>query len=387
MTNYTAIKNIILISIIVKIIYFLTAFIAANFSEIDFWERGTYRSEEPIVNDLLKIFRRNDVGWYERIAIKGHEKITPIDLAPNNIKGWQQSYYAFFPLYPYCIRMLLSITGDFTTNNCVEVSFLFSIVISLSCFICFFFFAKDYFKDVKKAFEATLLLIIFPFHYYFSVFYTEALFLLLVLLCFISINNKQYLVLYLAACLLVLTKATGILISIPLALWFMEKKNWVLERKDFYKIGLLFSLMSLTMIFYCIYLKNMTGDYFAFSTAQKGWNRFFSNPILTLLKVKTGFDSILSIYTVLFIILSFITYKKLGLSFLFLVVISLLIPISFGSVISMPRFISVLFPFMLVLTNYITPLSIIKRSILYTLLFILHIITFFTWLDALEFSC
>ncbi len=203
---------IVLIALVVKIsyIFFGTVYLD-GFDELHRMGQKKY---------VLELFERNDAHWYKRIAETGHEHITPDKLGYCNGDGQEQSYYNFFPLYPATIGIAMRIFKmDFLSMASI-LNFLYSIL----CFLLFYFFTSKEIKSNRNALLSTILLILFPFHYYFSMYYSEALYLSLVLLCFLMIQLNKNLLLSIFLVLLVLVRPNGMFMTIPLFIYFIEKR-------------------------------------------------------------------------------------------------------------------------------------------------------------------
>ena len=366
--------KIILVALLVKIIYYLFAILVSNYSS-KFPSIALYTFKNDSVPGLLKIFKIHDAGWYELIAVNGHHKISTSDLKPSEANKWQQSYYAFFPLYPLITGTSLQITNW----HYFTVAFFWSLIFSITCFLVFFEFAKIYFGDEYVAFYSTLCLIVFPFNFYFSMFMTEALFVLLLLLAFLSIKKGNWIVFSISGSLLALTRPNGIYMVIPLIIYFFESNEWKISKKKLVFVTLALLVIASTFAAYCIYLQHMTGDYFAFATAQKGWNKKFSIiPFTTLFSSGEWRQQVLSIYTVLFMFFAAISVKRFPFSFHVLIWICLLLPLMAGSVQSMPRYISAIFPFSLLLGKYISNYRL--RNIVVLILLAGQLWSFYFWI-------
>jgi hypothetical protein len=109
-------------------------------------------------------------------------------------------------------------------------------------------------------------------------------------------------------------------------------------------ISCLFLAGPLALVLYGMYQYQMTGNYMAFGAAQAGWGRRFMFPFMAFFRegdVRMQFNSV---YTILVMVYAIYFARKMPLSFQLLVWIGLLLPLTAGSVVSMPRFISMLFP-------------------------------------------
>jgi hypothetical protein len=374
----SAIK-LLVISLLLKIAYLFFAFIILD---------------DPSVfsfDGYCKMIQRNDSGWYEKIAINWYPEITEKkDLGYNNGREFKQSEWAFFPLYPAMNRVFICWPGiDFDMTGLI-----YSLLFSCLAFIGFYWFCMNYTGNPDKSFYLSLLLILFPFHYYFSMMCTEAVYFTLLIFSFISISERKYLLIPFLIIPLVLVRPNGIIGLIPLYLYFLER-NDIISKKSFRvksllsrKIlltSLLFLTGILAFILYGFYQKHMTGNFFAFSAAQAGWYRRFMFPFMSFFRRGDFTTQFNSVYTLTFILLAAISWKKFPLSLNILIWTGLLIPLFSGSVTSMPRFISVIFPFTILIGDWLY--SFRYKYYVLGLLFFLQLFVFYFWLTGHPFSC
>jgi Gpi18-like mannosyltransferase len=366
---------ILLIAIGVKIIYFVFAeLVSINnpFPNIDASSFFDHNKKHGLIN----ITALNDGQWYKGIAEKGQQHVTPEDLMPNIKNGYSYSSYIFFPMYPYTIRFLMKITG----LGFVEIGFIFSIVLSLILFIFFYRFSIIILGDEEQAFWATILLIVFPYHFYYSMLYTESMFLVLLLLSFYAIEKKYWFVFIISGSLLVITRAQGIVMGLPLFVYLLEKtkRENIISYQTFFKTSL-FSFMLVAYIAYGIYLKYMTGEYFAFTVAAKGWLRPLSfNPVAGLFTENFWRAYVLSAYATIFIILAIFSYQKVRISFLLVILVGIVLPLATCTTNGMPRYISVLFPFMYIFSHKLVKLK--YKPLIIVVLFCLQLFSFYFFL-------
>lgn len=337
----------------------------------------------------LSLFKRNDSDWYERIYKNGYPKMNEADWKQVDSLH-EQSTWAFFPLYPLSVKAISKLTH----TNFTTAGYIHALIFSLLCFTCFYLLAFEFFQDENKAFYCTLLFIIFPFHYYFSMLYSEAIFTFLVLLAFLSIQKGKYYVLLIPALLLPLARVNGIILLVPFAIAILEQEQILAKTKlQLSKINLqtilklsLLLVMILSFVAYAYYQHEMTGSYTAFSKAQSGWWRQLKMPYASFFargEMQAQFNSV---YTILIMIVAIYSFKKLPISYNIFIWISLLLPLLSGSTQSMQRFIIVLFPFMFIFGNYIyTNFPKTKYAWLFVLFF-LQLSCFYFWIISDPFS-
>ncbi len=180
---------------------------------------------------------------------------------------------------------------------------------------------------------------------------------------------------------------------LPLYLYMLEDSG-ILNGKsvDFSKLfgrqNLLRTISFITgpmaFLLYCMYQHQMTGYYFAFSIAQAGWYREFMFPLLSFFRRGDFATQFNSVYTIIVILIFGFSWKKFPLSLNVFIWISLLFPLFSGSVTSMQRFISVIFPFSMILGEW--TFSLRNRNLLLVSLLALQLFAFHFWLVGSPFS-
>ena len=148
--------KIIAVALFIKVIYFVFAIIL---------DKGIENGVAPLsLQAFTQIFEKNDSGWYLNIAESWYPKITNrIDLGYGNGEDYRQSKWAFFPMYPFILRITHLITG-MSVNH---AGFYWAIFFSLLSFLLFYQLCKEFGIDEKESFYLTLVMMLFPFHYYF----------------------------------------------------------------------------------------------------------------------------------------------------------------------------------------------------------------------------
>lgn len=340
-------------------------------------------SSKSLYHQYVSIGMKNDAYWYESIAEKGYSRITEKkDLGYANGADYKQSEWAFFPMYPLTVGGFAKLYGGDYKSSASILSLLFSAL----ALIGIYWFSLLYFKDKQKALFVSLLFLLFPFSFYYSLFYTEAYFFCCMIYAFIAVHYRQYFVLSLCIIPLVLLRPNGIIILLPLYLYYLEHNNLLLRYKFDWKkifslknilISLFFITGPLAFLGYCIYQYKMTGYYNAFSIAQAGWYKEPTFPLLALFRRSNFASQFYSFYTIVALIFAGFSWKKLPLSLNILTWLCLLMPLSGGSVISMGRYISVIFPLFLMLGSLLYKTK-YKYPIL-AVVFSMQLLSFYAW--------
>lgn len=375
------IVKIILISLGIKLSYLFMVFIINYNTEYGFWEQTIFsKNKESIIKST---WYKNDTGWYLDIAKNGYKAMPKDSIGFCDDRGIKQSSYAFFPLFPVSIYTF----SELFNLKLYQSGFWLSWLLSTIAFIVGYYTIYVFAKNKQIAFTSICLIILFPFHFYYSIPYTESLFLSLLGASFLSIYYKKYSLFALAASGLVLVRPNGLVMLLPLALYFLERNNLSLLPKNIYNKPknylalLLFIIPVIIFLTFCYYEYTLTGDFFAFKTAQKGWCKdgeiFFWN---TLLKSNNLNEIYNSAYTTLVLLFLTLLFYKLPLSLTILSFIGILMPLVAGTSVSMHRYISVVFPVFMLLAYYIYKFNTQLKSIIFILLFTSHLVSYWFWL-------
>ena len=328
-------------------------------------------------NSIYQLFARNDWGWYMRVATQGYSVAhSPGEIGCCDGVHFKQSEWAFFPLYPLLVRFTMLI---FHLNSTMA-AFWLSILLAWGALWVFYGCCMDLFGfQDKKAVMATLLFVLLPFNYYLHVYYTEALFFILVGGSFWAIKKKKLALMSLLVMMMVLTRPNGLVLLLPLFVFLVSLES---DLKKNYKklIAKCLWLLSGPMVFglYCCYQYLMTGQFFAFSIAQRGWCRYLTLPYHAFFRDETWVCGFNSAYTLLVIGFWLYNLKKLTLPMNILVAVSILLPLCTGSVQSMARFIPLIFPLVVAFSEHFKPGW--KNYTALVILFGLQLWSFYFWI-------
>ncbi|SFT35378.1 Mannosyltransferase (PIG-V) [Lishizhenia tianjinensis] len=376
------IYKIILLSISFKLLYIAFAFFLAEVKD-DF-------SVEKSSDDIIRLFKRNDSFWYENIHDNGYPEInTKKDLGWHKNEIFHQSSWGFMPGYPLLVKTV-STLFQCSFNS---ASFSISILFSTLCFLVFYWLATQWFQDTKNAFFATLLFICMPFQYYFSMMYTEAIFAFLLMGAFVCIQRKKYFVLSLFCAFMVILRANGLVMLLPLVLFLFEKEQLLVAYKLQPKIWSWSTLKKLSFLSlpllcfgaYVLYQYVRTGYPNAYSIAQQGgWYREMMFPLAGLFRQGDFGTQFNSWYAILFMIIAGFAWKRLPLSFNLIVWFNILLPLSAGSSTAMTRYISIIFPLFFVFAFWLRNIK--WKYALLPVFTGLQLYMFYFWLISDDFS-
>jgi hypothetical protein len=305
---------------------------------------------QKLFNDVWPLgqtFIRWDAGWYYSIAEGGYYT--------GYLHG--QANQVFFPLYP----ILIAIVQRCTHLPAVAVGVSMSLIAFVASLIIFYdLVAVRYGEPIAR--WATVLLAFNPFALFFSLMYTESLFLLLSLLVFWLIQKNQWWWAALVAGVATATRASGVFLGlIVVAQWAwsqQEQRNHASKRFTQLSEFAALTILSLSgLVLFCTYLQYHNHDALAFVHLQRYWGRpgisnllpEWNNVTAQIREhVKGYFDLLPYILwygaTFIGIIGGILLIKQRDYWFALYVALSLLLPLSSGTVGSMDRYVMVLFP-------------------------------------------
>jgi hypothetical protein len=275
-----------------------------------------------------------DSGWYLTVIRDGYTEPFWTGML------YGQANYAFFPLYPYTVRLLANVIPAEIAGTVVSTACLFagSVFLHLYC-------RERHGESAARM--AVISLNAFPGSFIFSSLMTEAMFLMLTVGSAYFALRNGYLAASVLAGLAGITRPLGIILTGTLLLdWFWSRIARLRQPIDWRDV-LYLCLAPIPVFLFMLYLYLQFGDAFAFSNVQYFWQRPFGNPFNNLfLFLDTNRDA-WSIFTSFFVFVSLILLlvcsRHLTAGELIFTVISILVPLSTG-LMSIPRFIVALYP-------------------------------------------
>ena len=293
-----------------------------------------------------------DAEWYFKIATEGYRY---------NGDPTVQQTVVFYPLYPMLARGLAAITGLTPAHALLVVANL----AGLSAIVALFKLVREEFGD-QLALTAIALLSFFPTSVLLSAGYTEPLELLLIILFFLVLKEKRYLLAALFAGLAVADRSTGIVL-LPVLVWEMWRNR---DQKPFLALLLPCVLLATSGLWlFMLYLWSAFGDPLIFSAGQTAFHTetTMTARIIAALTLQPFTTMILndwnpwgqdSWFTLLFIVLIVVGWFRLRSSWTLFAAGVLLLPyltLSGGPAgfVSMGRFNLVSFPLFVVLADLI----------------------------------
>ncbi len=154
---------------------------------------------------LLGPWAHWDGVWFVRIAADGYRA------------HWDSQ--AFFPLYPLLVRVAATGVGDYVVAGLVV-----SLAAYAGAMVVLFKLARAE-LGARVALWSVVLVSVFPTALFFQAVYSESLFLLLTLLVFWWARGGRWALAGAAGLLAVLTRSSGLLLVLPLALLWWEQRR------------------------------------------------------------------------------------------------------------------------------------------------------------------
>src|ERR1700726_575065 len=298
----------------------------------------------PNTHPVINMWARWDAGWYLDVAKSGYRFLPG-----------EQSNVAFFPLYPYVIRLVhvaVRLPGD-------AGWLLVGIIVSNAAFFVALIYLYrlirlDY--DRRTAARAVLYLCVFPTTLFLSAVYSESLFLALVVTAFYYARGARWLATGVPGAAATLWPPAGIPLVFPLGFEYLSKREfqWRRIRAD---CGALI-LPPLALAGHLAVLRWRFGSWDVISKAEaiEGWNRSLTLPWNTLLYSlhhigsSVGYHGAFEfVFTTILIALAIFACFRLRPSYAIYSIVSVLFTTSWGDLKSAPRFGLVIFPIMILL--------------------------------------
>lgn len=304
-------------------------------------------------NPFLDLLARWDSQWYQWIVQEGYW-----------LRPGQRSNVAFFPLYP----MAIDLVAPFVGNNTVLAGVIVSNAAFLALLIVLYQLTKLESGSDQTARRTVFYLAIFPTSFFFSMMYTESLFLFFIVAA-IYFARKQ---LWVWAALMGLLAGTARVVGVltwGLVMWeWLRVHGWNIEaihrqqswrnlwdglKRDWTDI-LVIALIPLGILSYIVFLQQNFKDPVAFSTVQSAWGRENIGPWAVIVRDIRVLSSegmglgnlsrILNLTTMAVILgMSVTIWRRLGAGYALFTLLALLIPATSASQ-SLMRYAVVCFP-------------------------------------------
>ncbi len=270
-----------------------------------------------------------------------------LQIATNGYSGKET---AFFPLYPWLIHVLGGAIGNHLTAGLL--------ISNLSFFVALgylYALVRLEYGDDTIAYHAIFYTAIFPTAIFFSAVYTESLFLALTVASVYYARHGNYITAGIFGALASATRVEGVLTAIPIA--YEAWRGWRERRGTTLTRGILgVCLVPTGLIAYMTYLAALVGDPLNFTKVQDNWGRHFAPPWVSIVNTVHALATnplassesvnhmIELAFTLAFLALMVVAFRTLRPSYSWYFAASLLVPMSTASLMSMPRFVLVIFP-------------------------------------------
>ena len=283
----------------------------------------------------IDMWARWDSNYYLDIAMQGYDSGLRL---------------AFFPLFPLLIRGLHALTGWWE----VTCGLLLANVCDIAGWALLAMLARQRLGP-RKALMALVAFAIFPSRNFGFSVYTEGLFLMLSVGAFYLYERRAYGAAAVLCSLVSALRPQGILVGAALAIdaliaWRHQKHGAPTTAQLF-----AFALVPAGMLSFIAFLWLQFGRPLAFLQVQSVWHRHFSLPLVTFFLHGEPHEHAALIAAVA-LCLTMLRWGQPVRDTLY-VALSLLVPMSTGSLMSMPRFVGILFPLFLFAPVVIRPQS------------------------------
>lgn len=309
-------------------------------------------------SELLNLPFRYDAGWYFEIAMRGYQW-------DPGAQGAQS--IAFFPAFPIAVHAL----GRILRVRFMAASMLLTFAACLAAFAYLYRLAGDYLDDDRAA-AAVALLATYPFSVFYSVPYTEALFLLSTVGAWWHVRRGEYPAGAIWGLIAGLTRPNGALLSIPLALMAWQGAahgHDTLGRGRGRGPALAAAAMpGAGLLLFCAFIDMRTGNPFEWLTAHRAWGRAYA-PLTQMLAqwvdtpawfgapvgAAAMADFVAGLFALCALALTVPIARRFGLAAALYVPLCVLPPLLAGGVLSIGRVTATVFPLFLWLGAVVPP--------------------------------
>jgi len=290
--------------------------------------------------------------------------------------GYKPLQYFYFPFYPILVQKLAYFLSFKYAGQYALLGLLVSHTSFFAALIGLYKLVRSFYsKNITRL--SILLLLFFPTSYYFVSFYTESIFLLLIVWTFYFARQEKWEKVGAVGLLASSARSIGVILLPALVLEFLIKhRKKITLNEALQRISIL--LIPLGLLGYMYYLKLSTGSYLSFNESGYIFGEYRSaTPVLLpqvyyryIFKiipnlnysyfpvVFTTFLEFLSA-TLMFTLLIY-GVKKIPSSWYFYMLGGFIVPTLYLNFVSMPRYAVVLFPAFVLLAKFLNNKSKLK---------------------------
>jgi hypothetical protein len=316
-------------------------------------------------NEMYNLPVRWDTGWYVGIAVDGYRWSPRIDYQQN---------LNFFPAFPMLMRVASALLTPAIHQTNIRYAWS-GVLVALTAFLWALIYLYRATRDrfgPDAASAAVTFLAAYPFALFYSAAYSEGVFLLGAIAAFVHARRGEFLIASAWGLLVGLVRPNGCLMALPLAVLvltsFMQGRtadtqpDRSLGTRRPLQMGLALVAAAtpvIGMLLYSVFVYRMTGHPFFWAKLQAvAWGRSLGGPYESLFVhfeelnklglldylTKWPYDAF-HLLAALFAIASiWPVTRRIGVPEGLFVAINVFVPLFNGSLISMGRFTSVLFP-------------------------------------------
>jgi len=315
-----------------------------------------YQNKLPQTN-LWTLWGKWDTAFYVEIAQNGY--------LSESYNETRMVNWGFYPLYPILMFVVRSV---FWATNTLDSNLYAGILVSLTSFTLALYVWNRVLKYVMGLPDNVRLLsfaflLCFPSSYFFSLVYTESLFLLLTAITFWALLKKKFFLASIFVGLASVTRLQGILLFVPLFLFVIHEHVGIYKKLG--RFVLLCFPGLLTLGLFSLHLYYVTGNFFAMLQIHKTLNNVGFSPfgyIKNYIHQMQGANMLVNahflnfailVFFLVFLIVILVTLWKsfdyIDFVFASYSLVYILFVSGLGLGVSVPRFLVVLFPFVVLL--------------------------------------
>ena len=260
----------------------------------------------PHHQSVVKATCQWDCFWYTSIVKNGYSTL-PLLYDPNRLA---QADWAFFPLYPVLSYSIQSIFHFSTLLSELAVNLVLWPVL---IYLCYIELSERKIHVDRMVFA--LFCVIYPFNIWYTAQLSEATFGVLLMGLLVLLRKNILPWAGLICFFLSLSRPTGFLATLIIALWWFLKNaniqspalSWKQIWNPLQESTFLIACAGAGLSMYVLYLYHLVGDGFAFSHVEVGWQKHFQ--FFGKVVVKSLMHKHERIFGIFFLIACFFLYK------------------------------------------------------------------------------